>query len=226
MAMNSIRVWDLPVRLFHWLLVLSIVGLFITQELGGNWMEWHKRLGYLVLGLILFRLIWGVIGNQHARFVNFVKGPSSIVQYLRNITNPAAPKWVGHNPMGALSVLAILVVVGFQAITGLFADDDILMSGPYASAVSKEVSDLLTSIHKINSNVIIALAIGHLCAIAFYFFVKHDNLIKPMVTGTKSSNDGEFQPVLSENARPIWLSWIAVGVAATITYMVVARPFG
>ncbi len=224
--MTPIRVWDLPVRLFHWLLVFSIAGLFITEELGGNYMEWHKKLGYFVLGLVLFRIIWGVIGNQHARFVNFVKGPSSVIGYLRNVNNPTAPKWLGHNPMGALSVLAILAVVGFQAVTGLFADDDILMSGPYAAAVSKEVSDLLTKIHKINSNVIIGLVIAHLSAIAFYFFIKHDNLIKPMITGTKSSNDGEFQPVLPESARPIWLSWIAVGIAAGVTYAIVTRAFG
>jgi cytochrome b len=225
-VVKSIRVWDLPVRLFHWLLVLSIIGLFVTQELGGNWMEWHKRLGFFVLGLVLFRLMWGVVGNQHARFLSFVRGPSAVLAYMRNIKNPSAKRYLGHNPMGALSVIAFLVVITFQAATGLFADDDIMMSGPYANAVSKEISDLLTKIHKLNSNVIIGLVVLHLAAIGFYFFIKRDNLVKPMITGEKSGADGDLQPVLPENARPIWLSWFCVVVAGGVTYALAARLFG
>jgi len=205
---------------------LSIIGLFVTQELGGNWMEWHKRLGFFVLGLVLFRLMWGVVGNQHARFLSFVRGPSAVLAYMRNIKNPSAKRYLGHNPMGALSVIAFLVVITFQAATGLFADDDIMMSGPYANAVSKEISDLLTKIHKLNSNVIIGLVVLHLAAIGFYFFIKRDNLVKPMITGEKSGADGDLQPVLPENARPIWLSWFCVVVAGGVTYALAARLFG
>lgn len=224
--MKPIRVWDLPVRLFHWLLVLSIAGLFLTQELGGNWMEWHKRLGFFVIGLILFRLMWGMVGNQHARFLNFVRGPSTVLAYMREMKNPEAKRYLGHNPMGALSVVAFLVVIGFQAASGLFADDDIMMSGPYANAVSKEISDLLTKIHKINSNVIIGLVVLHLAAIGFYFFIKRDNLVKPMITGQKSNVDGQFEPFLPEDARPIWLSWFCVIIATGITTAIATRWFG
>jgi cytochrome b len=224
--MTPIRVWDLPVRLFHWLLVLSVAGLFITEQLGGNYMEWHKKLGYFVLGLILFRIMWGVIGSQHARFASFLRGPATILKYLRDIKNPAAPRWLGHNPLGALSVVAFLVVIAVQAVTGLFADDEILMTGPYADAVSKEVSGLLTKIHKINSKVIIGLVVMHLLAIGYYVFIKRDNLVKPMITGEKSSKDGQFQPVLPENARPVWLSWLVILVAGGVTYAIVTRAFG
>ncbi len=224
--MKSISVWDLPVRLFHWLLVLSIIGLFVTQELGGNWMEWHKRLGFFVIGLILFRFMWGLVGNQHARFLNFVRGPSAVLAYMRDMKNPQTKRYLGHNPMGALSVIAFLLVIGFQAVTGLFADDDIMLSGPYAVAVSKEISDLLTKIHKINSNVIIGLVVLHLGAIGFYFFIKRDNLVKPMITGQKSIIDEEFETVLPENARPVWLSSICVVVATALTYAIATRWFG
>jgi cytochrome b len=206
--------------------VLSIIGLFVTQELGGNWMEWHKRLGFFVIGLILFRFMWGLVGNQHARFLNFVRGPSAVLAYMRDMKNPQTKRYLGHNPMGALSVIAFLLVIGFQAVTGLFADDDIMLSGPYAVAVSKEISDLLTKIHKINSNVIIGLVVLHLGAIGFYFFIKRDNLVKPMITGQKSIIDEEFETVLPENARPVWLSSICVVVATALTYAIATRWFG
>ena len=226
--MTSIRVWDIPVRLFHWLLVITIFGSIVSAKLGGNWMEWHQRLGFFALGLIVFRLLWGVVGSQHARFSSFVRGPSTVWRYLRDITRPDAQHthhYLGHNPMGALSVVAILAVVLFQATSGLFADDDILMRGPYADAVSKQVSDWLTKLHKLNSNLLIGLIVLHLSAIGFYYFVKRENLVKPMINGTKSATDEELLAVSSETPRPVWLAWLVVTVASALTYAVVARPF-
>jgi len=158
--------------------------------------------------------------------LNFVRGPSAVLAYMRDMKNPQTKRYLGHNPMGALSVIAFLLVIGFQAVTGLFADDDIMLSGPYAVAVSKEISDLLTKIHKINSNVIIGLVVLHLGAIGFYFFIKRDNLVKPMITGQKSIIDEEFETVLPENARPVWLSSICVVVATALTYAIATRWFG
>jgi cytochrome b len=183
--MKTVRVWDAPVRLFHWLLVLSIIGLFITGKLGGNWMEWHARIGYCVIGLILFRLIWGFAGGYHARFVNFVRGPAAVLAYARSLAKSQSQASIGHNPLGALSVLAMLTVIGLQASFGLFADDEILMSGPLASSVSSATSALLTKLHRLNSYVILALVATHLAAIGFYWFVKRENLVKPMITGKK-----------------------------------------
>lgn len=220
-----IRVWDLPVRLFHWLLVLTVVGLVVTAKLGGNWMEWHQRLGFFALGLVVFRLIWGVVGSQHARFSNFMRGPSTVWRYMQEIKRPDARRYLGHNPMGALSVLAMLAVLLLQAGTGLFADDDILMRGPYADAVAKQVSELMTKIHKLNSDVIIGLVVLHLCAIGFYFFVKRENLVTPMITGAKSGAADEYETVATEVAPPQWLAWLLVMLVAGLTYAVVARPF-
>lgn len=226
--MTSIRVWDLPIRLFHWLLVLTIVGSIASAKLGGNWMEWHQRLGFFALGLIVFRLVWGLVGSQHARFTSFVRGPSTVWQYMREITRADAQhtkRYLGHNPMGALSVIAMLAVILFQATSGLFADDDILMRGPYADAVSKQISDWFTKLHKLNSNVLIGLIVLHLSAIGFYYFVKRENLVKPMINGTKSATDKELQAVLPETPRPVWLAWAVVAVVSALTYAVVARPF-
>jgi cytochrome b len=222
-----IKLWDFPTRLFHWCLVLAIIGLFVTGKLGGNWMEWHQRLGFFVLGLILFRLVWGVVGSHTARFSQFVRGPRAVIGYLRGLMSgqPQPVAAPGHNPLGALSVVAMLVVVGFQAVSGLFSDDDILLRGPYAAAVSKDLSEWFSKMHEWNSNLIIGLVVLHLAAIAFYVFYKKDNLVKPMITGEKSLPDGQFQTLLPENARPAWVFVVVVLVVAATTYCVVARPF-
>jgi cytochrome b len=226
--MASIRVWDIPVRLFHWLLVLSILGLFITGKLGGNWMEWHKRIGFLVLGLVSFRIVWGFIGSYHARFENFLRGPVTVLRYAKGLFNGKSESSIGHNPTGGLSVLALLGVVLFQAVTGLFSNDDILLEGPYASMVSKATSDTMTKLHHLSSDALLILIGAHLAAITFYAVFKQENLIEAMLTGEKTislPNDGGIEPKMAEDARPVWLSWcvaIAVGVA---TYLTVTKAF-
>jgi len=227
--MKPIRVWDLPVRLFHWLLVLAIIGSFVTAKIGGNLMEWHARLGFFVLGLVTFRIVWGFVGNEHARFTSFVRGPSAVLAYARGLGRRShggeTSTTLGHNPMGALSVVAILAVVGFQAIAGLFANDDILMQGPYADSVAKSVSEWFSKMHEWNSNLILVLIVVHLLAIGFYFFVKRENLVKPMITGEKTLPDALFKGIPPETARPVWLSWIVAIFVGALTYMLVARPF-
>jgi cytochrome b len=228
-----IRVWDIPIRLFHWLLVMSVIGLFVTGKLGGNWMIWHERIGYFVLGLLLFRLIWGVVGSTHARFVNFVRGPRAVWSYVRTLFGKArcelesgATQSVGHNPLGALSVIVMLCVLLFQVVSGLFADDDILLRGPYASMVGSEWSSLLTKLHKWNSDVILVLIAIHILAILFYTYVKKESLIKPMITGLKNIKSpigGNLQAKMAENSRPAWLSWILLIIIATVVYFIVGR---
>jgi cytochrome b len=222
---NRIQVWDLPIRLFHWLLVLAVIGLFVTGKLGGNWMEWHQRLGYFVLGLVIFRILWGIFGSFHARFVNFVRSPMTVWNYMKALGRKESPHYLGHNPMGAFSVIAMLAILGFQALSGLFADDDILLRGPYAASVSKDISDLLTKLHKWNSDLILILIGVHLLAIAFYFFVKKDNLVKPMITGEKSNIDGQFEAKMPEKARPYWLSWFIAILTVLIVVLVVNKLF-
>jgi len=180
-TLRRVRVWDLPTRLFHWLLAACLVGSFATIKLGGHLMIWHERFGYAALTLVLFRLVWGFAGGRYARFTQFVRGPSTLLAYLRG-PDGSAPQ-VGHNPLGALSVLGLLAVVAFQAVSGLFTNDDIAFEGPLARYVSGAWSSTLTTWHRWNEWVIIGLVALHLAAIVFYRVAKQRDLVGPMLTG-------------------------------------------
>ena len=186
--MNSkkIRVWDLPTRLFHWLLVLAVLALVVTGKVGGNLIDWHGRIGVGLAGLIAFRLVWGVAGSTYARFGQFFPTPARISAYLRS-----GHRGVGHNPLGALSVLALLGVLTLQLLTGLVANDDIAFVGPLFDLVGRDLSNVATGWHKAIVNLLILLVVLHLAAIAFYARVKKDNLVKPMLTGWKEVSEGE-----------------------------------
>ena len=182
--MKKVRVWDLPVRLFHWTLAILIVMAIVTQQIGGNAMEWHFRIGYAVLTLVSFRIIWGLIGPRYARFSSFLHGPSTIAGYIRGGKAALKANYLGHNPLGSLSVFALLGVVLAQAVSGLFANDDIASEGPLVKFISKEMSDNITWFHKeVSANLVYLLVAMHVIAIAVYYFRKKQNLIKPMLTG-------------------------------------------
>lgn len=181
-------VWDLPVRVIHWSLLLCVVGAWLTREIEGDWFAWHTRLGYAVLLLVITRLLWGFVGTRHARFASFVRGPASIMRYLRGDASSTASAPVGHNPLGALMVLALLGLLLIQALTGLFANDQIMETGPLFGYVSSTTSDALTTVHKQVFDLIVAAVFIHVAAALFYLWVKHDNLILPMLTGRKSAD--------------------------------------
>ena len=182
--MQTVRVWDLPTRLFHWALAACVIGLVITANVGGNWMQWHGRLGYTVLCLLLFRIVWGLIGGHWSRFGNFLYGPSAVVAYLRGQA-PATHR-VGHNPLGMFSVFALIAVLLLQVSTGLFADDEIAFPGPLVGLVSGDTVSQATRYHKsIGKLLLIALVSVHVLAILYYKWVKKDNLVTPMVLGDK-----------------------------------------
>ncbi|QHE78083.1 cytochrome b/b6 domain-containing protein [Hydrogenophaga sp. PBL-H3] len=182
--MQTIRVWDLPTRLFHWLLAAAVVGLVITANIGGNWMNWHLRLGYAVLALLLFRVVWGFVGGHWSRFGSFLFAPSTVVSYLRGKTQPEHR--VGHSPLGALSVFALLTVLLAQVGTGLMSDDEIAFFGPLVRFVSGDTVALATGYHKnVGKFIVIGLVVLHVLAVFFYKWVKKDNLIRPMVVGDK-----------------------------------------
>lgn len=178
--------WDFPLRLFHWLLVVLVVVSVVSVQIGGNAMEVHELSGLCILTLVLFRLIWGFVGGTHARFVNFVRGPGAILRYVRLLRAGHGHDASGHNPLGAVSVLAMLASLALQAGTGLFANDDIMMEGPLAKWVSKDTSDFITHVHHINANVLLALIALHLAAVAFYLWIKKDDILRPMITGRKA----------------------------------------
>lgn len=206
----DLPVWDWPVRAFHWLLLALVIGQFVTAKLGGNWMIWHSRIGFCVLGLVLFRIVWGFVGGRNARFANFLRGPNAIMASFKG-------EWSGegHNPLGALSVVAMLALLAFQAVSGLFANDDILLDGPYANVIGKELSDTITKYHKLSSKLLIGLVALHIAAIVFYAAVKKQNLVGPMIHGGKSS-----QPAVP---GPAWLAPVLIALVAGVVALIVRR---
>ncbi len=182
--MHTIRVWDLPTRLFHWLLAACVLGLVITGSIGGNWMTWHLRLGYGVLTLLLFRLVWGFIGGHWSRFASFVYAPSTLIAYLRGQARPEHT--AGHTPLGALSVFALLLVLAAQVGTGLVSDDEIAFFGPLTRFVSGETAGAATDYHKhVGKFIVMALVLLHVAAILFYKLASKQSLMRPMVVGDK-----------------------------------------
>lgn len=189
----TLRIWDLPTRIFHWILVICITGAVICVNIGGNLMQWHAYFGYAALSLVLFRVLWGFIGAVHSRFTTFVPSPQRLIAFLSGKEGSG----LGHNPLGSLSVIALLLVVGIQASTGLFTDDDIAFQGPLAKYVSNATVSLLSSIHALNSNILFGLIGLHLVAIAYYQWVKRESILMPMIHGDKQVNverDGNGVP--------------------------------
>lgn len=181
--LKKILVWDLPTRLFHWLLVIAFIISVYTGLTGGyTQMEWHMMSGAFILGLLIFRLIWGFAGHIYSRFTWFTKGPATILNYIQ-AHDKTAMNQPGHNPLGALSVLAMLILLLGQAATGLFSNDDIMTEGPLAHLVSYETSRVLTDYHKLGFLILSLLVSSHLAAIAWYSLIKKRTLIQPMITG-------------------------------------------
>lgn len=187
--MQTTRVWDLPTRLFHWLLAAAVTGLVVTGQVGGSWMDWHFRLGYSVLTLLLFRLLWGFVGGHWSRFANFFYSPATVWRYLRG--QGAPEHGVGHNPLGFLSVLGLLGFTLLQVATGLFSDDEIANAGPLSKFASGEWVSRASDYHtEIGKFVLLALVVLHIVAIAFYRIKKGQNLVTPMVRGDKQTHPG------------------------------------
>jgi cytochrome b len=180
------RVWDWPVRIVHWAMVLLLIALLTTAKIGGNAMAWHMRAGESMLALVLFRVVWGFVGSRYARFVSFVRSPRAVVAYARSMFRPPHELHVGHNPLGGWMVIALLLALLVQTGTGLFTNDDVLTEGPLARLISKDLSDTISSFHRRNAWIVVALVLAHIGAVLFYLFALRENLIKPMLDGAKT----------------------------------------
>lgn len=182
-SLNKVRVWDLPTRLFHWALVVCVTGLAVSGMTGGNAMVWHFRFGYAVLTLLLFRLTWGLVGGHWSRFTAFVYAPQSVINYLKGQGKPEHS--VGHSPVGAGSVFAMLVLLLAQLLTGLISDDEIAFAGPLTRFVSNATVSLATNYHANSGKwVLLALVLLHLAAVTFYARRQH-KLVGAMLHGDK-----------------------------------------
>jgi cytochrome b len=209
---RDIPVWDLPTRLFHWLLVLLVAGAWLSHEFGDVTLTWHSWNGYALLTLLLFRLLWGIVGSSTARFADFVSGPRTVLHYLRN-HRPT----LGHNPAGGWSVLALLAVLLTQALAGLFATDDIIVSGPLNFLVKSDTAALLSSIHRLGFYVLLGLVVLHLAALAFHRFVHGDDLVRAMISGRKPAD--RVPPGAAAALRPLWLAVLCLACAALAVWL-------
>jgi cytochrome b len=216
--MRRMKVWDLPVRLFHWVLVVLILCAWATQE--WDRMNWHKWVGYSILTVLLFRLVWGFVGSDTARFGRFLRSPVAAFRHLAHLGRREPDREIGHNAAGGWMVLVMLALIGVQAGTGLFAndlDDGGETEGPLMHLVSKERSNWLDKIHSLNFNLIEAVIVLHVLAIVVYAVLKRHDLVRPMVTGTKLMPTDVAAPRI---VRPVWALLVLV-VAACVVAVVV-----
>jgi cytochrome b len=193
-ALTPVRVWDPYVRLFHWLLVTGIVACWISGENG--WMDLHYQIGLGVLGLVIFRILWGLVGSRTARFTHFVKGPGAVLGYMRTMFKRKPSFAFGHNAGGGAMVVVLLLVILVQASSGLFNTDDVLFEGPFYGKVSDSLSRLMGFLHGTLFNLLLVLVGLHIAVIALYLLWKRENLVRAMVTGRallpKSNGEADF----------------------------------
>jgi len=238
----EINVWDLPVRLFHWAIVLLFAFQVVSGKIGGNLMPWHAYSGYGVLALVIFRILWGFAGSTHARFASFLAGPAATLRFAKRLFSREAVPQVGHNPLGGWMVIAMVASLALQAATGLFANDGVATEGPLAALVSLDVSNDLSQFHRWNLKFLLLLAGVHVAAVIFHLLVKRENLTGAMFTGVKrvpeavvherrdALRDSPPRRVASrENAYAYFASpWRALALfvaALALVYLVVQRPF-
>jgi cytochrome b len=214
--LHRIRIWDLPTRVFHVLLAISVTGLVVTGEMGGDAMPLHFKLGYVVLTLVLFRVVWGLVGGHWSRFINFVPTPNRLLQYLRALRTKQATHSVGHNPLGALSVIGMLSILLIQVVSGFMSDDEITNTGPWTSLVPADWVSMATEYHSDIGKVLLILLVAlHVATVLYYKRFKGDDLITPMVTGDKVFSEPVHD---SRDTRTSRL--FAVGVACGCAYVV------
>jgi len=209
-------VWDLPTRLTHWLFVLCVAFSWWSAE--QRLMDWHRYSGYTVLGLLIFRIYWGLAGSSTARFAHFVRRPRAVVEHLR-LRREERARIVGHSPPGSWSVVAMLLVMLTQVTLGLFATDlDGLESGPLSHLVSFDAGRDLAEAHEVTFNVLLALIALHVVAILFYLLYERNNLVTAMLSGRKRV-EGEPQGM---RPAPGWRLWTGVALATLVVWMIVA----
>jgi len=209
---ERVRAWDLPTRLFHWALVLGILDGYVSRHYGDGDFVWHKWNGYTVLTLIVFRVIWGFVGGSTARFLAFFPTPMAMLRYGMSLFGHHSQRYLGHNPLGAAMILALLAVIAVQGLSGLFNTNDILFDGPFVKLVSERTVKLAGVVHHYAFEVILLFVSIHIAANLFYQFVKREKLIAAMVTGEKAADD--YLDAQEARGGSPWLALLCLAIAA------------
>lgn len=209
-----VRVWDAPVRLFHWLLLALIGFSWWSGEQGNEWMEFHEWSGCAILTLVLFRICWGFIGSDTARFAHFVRGPRVSYAYFRSVLQRRPEVYLGHNPLGGWMILSLLLVLLVQAITGLFGNDDSSYEAPLSHWLSHSTSSFITALHAYNFDLLLGLIGLHVAAVLTHELVRRDDMIKAMFTGVKTGVTGATAGRMVSN----WWAFAVLGSMAALVY--------
>jgi len=220
---KTIKIWDVPVRIFHWSLVTLFIAAYVTNLLGPNYFNYHLWAGYGIIVLVVFRILWGFVGTYHARFFNFVRNPVATTKYALSVLKKKDLHYLGHNPLGAVMVVALLLAILVQAVTGLFTNDEIINLGPLYGYINDELSLKLTSIHRQLFYWIVGAIFLHIVAVLFHVWFKRDNIVKAMFTGKK--NTDELAEEKSISSSKIWLAIIIVAIViAALVWIISGAP--
>ena len=207
--MKGVKVWDLPSRIAHWALSLCILGSYGTAEYGWFTMQWHFYFGYAAITLVLFRVLWGFFGSEHARFRNFVRGPGAVWRYLRELGVKNSVETTGHSAIGGWAVIVLLVATLAHGISGLFNNDDIEWFGPLSEKASGDLVEQMSWFHSNFEGVLLIIIGIHIVAALLYLLIKKQNLIGPMISGVKHSIQAE-----DAKQKPIWLALLLLAISA------------
>ncbi|HJS36584.1 MAG TPA: cytochrome b/b6 domain-containing protein [Burkholderiales bacterium] len=217
----AVKVWDLPVRLVHWALLVLVAFQIVSAKVGGRLIEWHLISGYCVLVLVLFRVLWGFAGSSSARFGGFLAPPREALRFASRLLSRRAQAYAGHNPLGGWMVLALLVSLLVQVGTGLFANDGIATEGPLAALISIELSDRLTTLHRWNLGILLVLIAVHTAAALYHWLALKENLIGAMFTGVKRLQAARVQTPIA--FAGLWRALLLFLIALAAVWLLVTR---
>ena len=211
---RPVTVWDLPVRLFHWSAAALVAALWVTER--WNWMDWHVLAGETLLALLLFRLLWGLFGSETARFARFLTSPRAALHHLAHLFAREPDDELGHNPAGGWMVVALLGLMTAECLTGIFVNNDVADEGPFTELVPAWFSNLMTDLHTILFQALIAAVTLHIATVALYFLLKGQNLVRPMLTGTKTLPTTTRPPKRASLTRALLLLALATAVTTAL----------
>lgn len=220
---RTVKVWDIPLRIFHWSLVILFAVAYITNSLGTDYFKYHLWSGYAIIVLVSFRILWGIVGSYHARFINFVQNPVATAKYALSVFKRKDKHYAGHNPLGAIMVIALLLTILAQAVTGLFTNDEIFNLGPLYGYISNDLSLTLTSLHRQLFYWILAAVALHILAVLAHVFLKRENIIKSMFSGKKQGADLTNEKSIGSSR--IWLALIILVILSlALAWVIYTAP--
>jgi cytochrome b len=218
-SLVRVRVWDAPLRLFHWTLFALTGFSWWSGEQGGHWLDWHAWSGCAILALVLFRIAWGFVGSDSARFADFVRGPRASIAYLQSLLARQPKRYLGHNPLGGWMIVALLLVLLVQTLTGLFGNDDSDYEAPLAHWIGHDASSIVSAVHGYNFDLLLVLVGLHVVAVLTHVILRRDDMLKAMFSGIKTSATDEFAGRMVSSQRALLLLGVMAALVAALVWL-------